>query len=150
MFCTSYDDEQDLVIEQLRRQRRQRLAAAVTQDAHGAAADGRGATAAAAAAAAAAASAVAASERVRLAREFPNSRWGGPGPEEEDGKSDVSPQVEEARSVAKIKVVKGWGDGRKIFEQHVTVVLQVQRRALEVMRGLMPREGENDGQIGAA
>ena len=38
------------MIEQLRRQRRQRLAAAVTQDAHGAAADGRGATAAAAAA----------------------------------------------------------------------------------------------------
>ena len=41
---------------------------------------------------------------------------------------------------------KNW----KIFEQNVTVALQVQRRALEVMRGLMPREGENDGEIGAA
>jgi hypothetical protein len=101
VFVPSYDDEQERVIDQLRRERRQRLAAAVAHNAQ----------------ASAAAAAVAGSERVRLNREFPNSRWGAV-PDDAD-KGDVSPQVEQARSVAKIKV---------------------QRRALEVMRGLMPSD----------
>ena len=103
VFVSRYDDEQERVVDQLRRQRRQRLAAAVAKDVHS---DG-------------AAAAVAGNERVRLNREFPDSRWGSV-PLDAD-ESDVSPQVEQARSVAKIKV---------------------QRRALEVMRGLIPLEGE--------
>lgn len=95
------------MIQQLRRQRRQRLADAVTKDA----------------VSANAAAAVPVSERVRLAREIPESRWGAV--PEDASKSDVSPQVEQARSVAKIKV---------------------HRRALEVMRGL-PLQGERDAQM---
>jgi ABC-type glutathione transport system ATPase component len=96
-LCFSYDVQQERVIEQLRRRRRQRLAHAVTRD-------GVSANAAAA---------VPLSDRVRLAREVPDSRWGAM--PHDAHKSDVSPQVEQARSVAKIKV---------------------HRRALEVMRGL--------------
>ena len=91
------------MIEQLRRQRRQRLADAVTKDAL---------------------AAVTVSDRVLLAREFPDSRWRAA--PEETNKSDVSPQVEQARSVAKIKV---------------------QRRALEVMRGMMPLQGDREAQV---
>lgn len=105
---SSYDDEQERVVDQLRRQRRQRLAAAVAKDAHSGGA----------------AAAVAGNERVRLNREFPDSRWGAV-PLEAD-ESDVSPQVEQARSVAKIKV---------------------QRRALEVMRGLISLEGQHSALV---
>lgn len=90
------------MIDQLRRQRRQRLAAAASNDAHPAAA-------------------VAASERVRLTREFPLSQWGAA--LDDADQKDVSPQIEQARSIAKIKV---------------------QRRALEALRCLMPREGREN------
>jgi hypothetical protein len=108
VFVPSYDDEQERVVDELRRQRRQRLAAAVAKDVHpnGAAA------------------AVAGNERVKLNRAFPYSRWGLV-PLDTD-ESDVSPQVEQARSVAKIKV---------------------QRRALEVMRGLIPLEGQQSALV---
>jgi hypothetical protein len=107
-----YDEERERVQEQLRRQRRQRIATAVATNSPSARA-----------------ASVVVNERVQLAREFPHNQWG---PVSIDADtSDASPQVEQARSVAKIKL---------------------QRRALEVMRGLISHQDEiksveNDGDV---